>query len=87
MEVTIKEKRLVEVTTKSYSLCDKCNNKIETELYEKFECTFILNTGQVYPEGGSGDKQEMELCQTCAPEFIKLLTQNGYRINNSEWDY
>jgi len=90
MRILRTEKRIKEViqTVEDYNICDKCNNKIKTEdNWDAFECGFILKTGSKYPEGGSGDKQEMELCKECVDEFIMLLKTNGYRINESEWDY
>jgi hypothetical protein len=38
-------------------------------------------------EGGSGEKQEMELCQNCAVKLVDLLRANGYRVTDSEWDW
>lgn len=89
MEVVKKEKQLkeVEVVTARYNLCDKCNEKIVVDNYESFECEFIHKVGSRYPEGGSGDKQAMELCQKCAYTLVELLRENGYRITDSEWDF
>lgn len=89
MEVVKKEKqmKLVEVTVDSYTLCDKCNEKIKKDSYDAFECEFIHKTGSSYPEGGSGEKQEMQLCQKCAVALVDLLKANGYRVNDSEWDW
>jgi hypothetical protein len=88
MKVVKKEKQIkeVDVTIDSYSLCDKCNEKIVVGCYDAFECEFIHKTGAIYPEGGNGEKQEMELCQKCAVELVDLLRKNGYRINDSDWD-
>lgn len=90
MQVIKKEKRMkeVDVTIEDYNLCDKCNEKIKKEdSYDAFECEFIYKTGSSYPEGGSGEKQEMELCQKCAVELVALLKTNGYRVTDSEWDW
>jgi NMD protein affecting ribosome stability and mRNA decay len=89
MQVIKKEKQMkeVDVTIESYTLCDKCNEKIKTGSYDSFECEFIHKTGSSYPEGGSGEQQEMELCQKCAVELVDLLRANGYRVNDSEWDW
>ena len=90
MEVVKKEKQMkeVDVTIESYTLCDKCNEKIKKEdSYDAFECEFIHKTGSSYPEGGSGEKQEMELCQKCAVELVALLRTNGYRVTDSKWDW
>lgn len=89
MQVLKKELRTqeVEVVVESYSLCDKCNEKIKTDNYDAFECEFSHKTGSSYPDGGSGNLQELELCQKCAVELVELLRQNGYRVNDSEWDW
>lgn len=89
MQVIKKEKQMkeVDVTIESYTLCDKCNERIKTDSYDAFECEFIHKTGSSYPGGGSGEKQEMELCQKCAVELVDLLRANGYRVTDSEWDW
>lgn len=89
MKIEIKEKQLkeVEVIVERVNLCDKCNEKIEEKPYDAFEFEFVHKTGQSYPEGGSGDKQEMELCAKCAVDCVQLLKNNGYRITESEWDW
>ncbi len=90
MRVVKKEKQLkeVDVILEDYNLCDMCNEKIETEdCYDAFECNFIHKTGSMFPEGGFGQKQEMELCQKCAVELVKLIRENGYRVTNSDWDW
>ena len=89
--IVIKKEKVVkevEVITESYTLCDKCNNKIKLQdSYDSFECEFIHKTGSAYPEGGSGEKQEMEICQKCAAELVTLLRENGYRVADSNWDF
>ena len=55
--------------------------------FDAFECEFIHRTGGSYPEGGSGEKQEMELYQKCAVELVVLLRENGYRVTDSEWNW
>lgn len=52
---TEKQIKEVEVTTESYSLCDKCNEKIQTGIYDAFEFELEYKTGASYPESGSGD--------------------------------
>ena len=84
---TEKQIKEVDVVTESYSLCDKCNEKIRTGSYDAFEFELEYKTGSSYPEGGSGEKKEMELCDKCADDCIRLLKDNGYRINESQWDW
>ena len=89
MEVTKKQIQVkeVEVIIESYHLCDKCNQKIITGDYDAFECYLSHKTGDSYPEGGSGELQEMELCKNCAVDLFSLLLDNGYRVTESEWDW
>ena len=90
MKVEKKEKQVkeVDVITERYTLCDKCNCKIKKESsYDVFESHFTHKTGDAYPEGGSGYIQDMDLCQKCTNELVELLRLNGYRINDSEWDW
>lgn len=90
MQVIKKEKQMkeIDVTIEDYSLCDKCNEKIKKEhYYDAFKCELVHKTGSSYPEGGSGKKQEMELCQKCAVELVALLRSNGYRATDTEWDW
>ena len=67
--------------------CDKCNEKITSKMYDAVEFELEYKTGSCYPEGGNGNKYQMELCSKCSEDCIELLKDNGYRINESEWDY
>jgi hypothetical protein len=90
MRVLKKEKIMKEVvvTLEDYNLCDKCNCEIKKDdIYDAFECKVLHRTGEKYPEGWNGEKQEVELCQKCAVDLIELLRLNGYRITDSEWDW
>jgi hypothetical protein len=89
MYVEKKEKQVkeVDVVIDSYHICDKCNKKIITESHDAFEFDLEYRTGTDYPESGSGDKKAMDLCDECADDCIQLLRDNGYRINESEWDW
>ena len=77
----------MDVITERYNLCDKCGEKIEVVSYDAFECTVEHKTGESYPEGGSGDVENLELCKTCAIKMIDLLSSNGYNIQKTEWDW
>jgi uncharacterized protein with PIN domain len=89
MQVTKTETQLreVEVTIERYTLCDKCNTKIRLVNYDAFKCEFTHKTGDAFLDSGGGDLQQMELCPKCAVELVSLLRENGYRINDSEWEY
>jgi hypothetical protein len=68
-------------------LCDKCGKKIQAGRYDAFEFKFVHKTGSSYPEGGSGEQQDMDLCPECAVECVALLRANGYRVSDTEWDW
>ena len=90
MRVVRKEKQMkeVEMTLEDYNLCDKCHCKIEADdMYDAFKCEFLHKTGNNYPEGGDGKKQEMELCKKCAIKLVSLLREKGYIVVDSEWNY
>ena len=89
MEVIKKELQVkeVEVIIESYNLCDKCNQEIETENYEDFQCDVIHRSGNRYPDSSYGTTEKVELCQKCAIDLIILLKENGYRVEKSEYDY
>lgn len=87
MQVIKQEKQEVLVTTEHYNLCDKCNEKIEVDYYDAFNFELVYEVGTKCPEGGDGEEQTMELCQKCSDECIKLLKDNGYRINKNGYSY
>ena len=87
MEIIKTEKRLQDVTVECYTLCDKCGERITEELYDAFSFDMVAKTGTAYPEGGDGQKWKLDICKECLPKFIKLLEENGYKIQKSEWDY
>lgn len=84
---TEKQIKEVEVIVENYNLCDKCNVRIGSGIYDAFNFELEHKTGSRYPEGGSGDVEKVELCHKCADDCMQLLKDNGYRINKSEWDY
>lgn len=87
MEVIKKEKQFKEVIVEAYDLCDKCNQKITKGNFDAFDFELVLKTGSAYPEGGSGETDEVHLCSECAPELFGLLKKKGYRVNHSKWDW
>lgn len=89
MRILKKEKQVkeVEVVLEDYNICDKCGKTLVKELYDAFECNFLFKEGTAYPEGGDGEKHEMELCNDCALEVVELLRKNGYNVVTSEWGY
>lgn len=87
MYVKKTEKQMQDVIIESYSLCDKCGDRIKQVHYDAFDFNLTYKTGTSYPEGGEGCETTVDLCPKCAEELIELLKEKGYRINQEEWDY
>ena len=83
---THKEMQEVEVIDEKYNVCDKCDEKIEVDMYDAFSCDFTVTTGHRISNDGSGEYQEMELCKICTDKLVEFLKENGYRIRTREWD-
>lgn len=87
MKTYIVKERTVVKKTHDKTFCDKCNAEINIDQYDAFECDITLKTGSQYPEGGSGDRAEIDLCPHCSESLFKSLEADGYRINIEEWDF
>ncbi len=88
MEVKKTRKVIKEVETiEFYYTCDKCGEKITSGSFDAFEFDFELKEGSCYPEGGSGKKQLLDLCKTCAWDAVNLLKENGFKVREEDWDY
>jgi hypothetical protein len=82
-----KQVKEVDVVVENYTLCDKCNERIYQELHDAFDFELSLKTGSAFSDSGYGERQEIDLCRKCANELISNLKSDGYRVNESEWDY
>jgi len=88
MEIVKTEKQTKEVTVECYLICDKCGKRIKPkDRFDAFECEFIYKTGSSYPEGGSGNKLSLDLCQECGIKATKLFKDNGFKIQETKWDW
>lgn len=87
MKIQIKENQLREVVVSERCVCDKCGEDIVKNTYDAFSFELSYQIGDCYPEGGSGEKWELDLCQDCAVKAKDLLKNNGYRFIESDWDY
>ncbi len=56
-------------------------------MYDAFEFILEYKTGSAYPDGGNGNKFELDLCDECAPTAINLLISNGFKVQETEWDW
>lgn len=86
MEIKVTEKvvKEVEITKELYDECDKCQQRIKTDIYDSFECSFKYQEGNIFPEGGYIDESTMDLCQECGEQLVEILKSLGYRINFRE---
>jgi len=82
------EERLMPVVVSSKTICDKCGKEIlPARRFDAYNFTFEVKTGTAYPEGGSGEKVEMDLCEGCAVTLVDILTSQGYRLTKNEWSF
>ena len=87
MKIKKKIQTPVEIVEKV--VCDKCGCDISMEdNYEVFQFEFSIRIGESYQRGGGtfGEKIEIDLCKKHAIEAVKLLEENGFKFNKSEWD-
>lgn len=86
MKIKKKEFKMTEVVTESFTVCDKCQERITLSDYNdlfKFNLEFVMGFG--YPEGDSGKCWELDLCQDCAEEALTLLQRNGFNTQQREF--
>jgi len=71
-----------------YESCDKCGVKITSEdSSDAFDFRLEHTTGYGWAgECGEGKTQELALCKECAIKAVTLLKDNGYKIQESEWE-
>ena len=86
---TVKKRVLREVTVKDETFCDKCGVDVKkgVDTYDAYECEVRIKTGNNYPEGGTGEECTVDLCKKCSNGFLQLLEDNGYKVNEKDWDW
>jgi len=75
--------------------CDWCKAEYKNEdTFDGKDSTFEVNEfklkwrdGSQYPEGGSGEEIEVELCHKCREKLKVLLTNNDITLHEREWDW
>lgn len=71
--------------------CDWCQEEIKDHLNSNSwgvdDFTLEWKTGTAYPEGGSGQEKEVELCQKCKNKLFELLEKKGIEVQKRDWDY
>ena len=69
------------------SICDKCDNPIEDDQgYNLYDFEMYIETGEMYPEGGYGEKLSLELCKKCSQEAFSILNSNGFKVQVTDWE-
>lgn len=67
--------------------CDLCNEEIQYKRYSADEVVIKRRTGDSYPEGGSGEEVEVDMCGDCFDKkLIPWLKSQGVTPAIEEWD-
>lgn len=83
IEIPARSKQTLDKTT-----CDICRRKIENEYCSVEEVKVELKTGNVYPDGGSGENIEFDICKNCFEEkLIPWFKEQGAEPQVTEWDW
>jgi len=85
----VKSRKLVEI------VCDRCGKSFESDLkFDGVRGSYGLNEFQLswrwgdhYPEGGSGEKIQVELCRGCRGWLRDLLDKEGVKLRSEDWDF
>ena len=77
--------------------CDLCGKEStradwDADIYEvnETEVKVIIRhkSGENYPEGGSGEEYEIDICPDCfVGKLVPWLKSEGAKIESSEWDW
>lgn len=86
MKILKKTTREVTTNELQHTICDKCGEKVAEfgEWGNTFNFKFKIKEGSFYPEGGMGEKTEMDLCYECASGLVTLLNTLGYETRKED---
>lgn len=84
--VVIPESKRQEV---EYTTCDLCGERITEERFHIDTVTMTWRAGTSYPEGGSGEQEEYDMCSTCwRTKIVPWLNgQGANKPRRIEWDF
>jgi hypothetical protein len=83
VQVPAKESKVLYKTT-----CDLCGGEITSACYDAEEVEIRHRTGSNYPEGGSGEEVEVDMCGTCFDsKLVPWLREQGANPEPEEWDW
>ena len=70
-------------------ICDKCGKSlyITDDRFYKFNSTFEIEEGEVYPEGGTVTILTLQLCNSCSEKAVDILKENGFNFTECDKDY
>lgn len=86
------ETKLAEVKYNYKTFCDWCGTQITGGRsinwdYNKDDFTLSWEWGDSYPEGGSGEEINVDLCLSCRNKLFSWLKSQGCKVEIKEWDY
>lgn len=93
MKTFTKIQRNYEEDALSEIKCDICGKVSKSnwreEFYDATETSAELKTGRSYPEGGDGEKYEIDICPECfKKKLIPFVETFGIsKIHPKRWDY
>jgi len=71
-----------------FTTCDICGDRIREGTYEVSEIEVRHKTGTNYPEGGSGEETEFDICGKCFDEkLVPWLSSQNAEPRKTEWDW
>lgn len=93
-------KTIVKVEHKStynhveFTVCDICKKQYKGENWERgnysaLETTVLLKTGSSFPEGGSGEETEFDICPKCFETRLIPLLKREFDATPTitDWDF
>lgn len=67
--------------------CDLCQCEIKPARFEVSQVEVSLRTGSCFPEGGSGEVKEYDICQSCFESKLMIwLSSQGAEPQTREWE-
>ena len=78
-----------EEITVDKTICDLCQNEIPRPGWCEVNIVTIQSrTGRQYPEGGSGEEINVDMCQECfSSKLTPWLQSQGVQMKLEEWDW
>lgn len=73
-------------------ICDLCGDESPTKWedgnWDTLDINVSMKTGESYPESGSGETIEYDVCPSCfKSKIIPFMESHGAKTRREEWDY